>query len=176
MAYSATSLAFVDPESPDPVLPPTFSNMEIEGYPAKMIQCVMGATSRDVIHWTKTKRPLLLGNQDMKFPPDPAPERIGDFHRPCLLWDDVAQRWLLYFDYRNMKLGMGSIVGLAENKGDFMTDRFEYLHFSSYLQQFLLDKKENQNNDLSKLDLFPLALIYQKSVNLLQYARLKYAI
>lgn len=128
MAYSATSQAFVDPDSPELVLPPTFSNMDIEGYPARMIQCVMGATSTDGINWTKTEKPLLLGEADTKFPPDPAPHRIGDFHRPCLLWDDEGERWMLYFDYRNMALGLGSIVGLAENKGDFMTGDFEFVH------------------------------------------------
>lgn len=128
MAYSATSQAFVDPDSPEPVLPPTFSNMEIEGYPAKMIQCVMGATSEDGIHWTKTEKPLLLGEADTKYPPDPAPDRIGDFHRPCLLWDEDQDRWLLYFDYRNMAMGLGSIVGLAQNTGDFMNGEFEPVH------------------------------------------------
>lgn len=128
MAYSATSDAFVDPDSPEPVLPPTFSNMQIEGYPAQMIQCVMGATSKDGIHWTKTEKPLLLGEADTKFPPDPAPDRIGDFHRPCLLWDGEGEKWKLYFDYRNMGMGLGSLVGLAENTGDFHQDPFEYVH------------------------------------------------
>ncbi len=128
MAYSATSFAFVDSTSEKPVLPPSFSNMEIEGYPSRMIQCVMGATSKDGIHWTKTDKPLLLGDQDTKFPPDPAPGRIGDFHRPCLLWDEEGSKWKLYFDYRNMAKGMGSIVGLAENSGDFRTDEFTFVH------------------------------------------------
>ncbi|MCK4747114.1 MAG: hypothetical protein KAT15_08770, partial [Bacteroidales bacterium] len=128
MAYSATSQAFTDPDSPEPILPPTFSNMEIEGFPARMIQCVMGATSTDGINWTKTENPLLLGEADTKFPPDPAPGRIGDFHRPCLLWDEQGNKWKLYFDYRNLSIGGTSIVGLAENKGDFMTGSFEFAH------------------------------------------------
>ncbi len=128
MAYSATSFAFTDPDSDKPILPPTFSNMEIEGYPAKMIQCVMGATSSDGIHWTKTDKPLMLGKSDTKFPPDPAPERVGDFHRPCLLWDEEGNKWKLYFDYRNMAKGLGSIVGLAENEGDFRGDSFSFVH------------------------------------------------
>ncbi len=128
MAYSATSFAFTDPDSDKPILPPTFSNMEIDGYPAKMIQCVMGATSTDGIHWTKTDKPLMLGESDTKYPPDPAPNRIGDFHRPCLLWDEEGSKWKLFFDYRNMAKGMGSIVGLAENKGDFSKGVFSFGH------------------------------------------------
>ncbi len=128
MAYSATSFAFTDPDSDKPILPPTFSNMEIEGYPAKMIQCVMGATSTDGINWNKTEKPLMLGESDTKYPPDPAPDRIGDFHRPCLLWDDEGNKWKLYFDYRNMAMGLGSIVGLAENQGDFREGEFSFVH------------------------------------------------
>lgn len=128
MAYSATSQAFVDPDSDKPVLPPTFSNMEIEGYPAKMIQCVMGATSEDGIHWTKTEKPLLLGKSDTKYPPDPNPDRIGDFHRPSLLWDQKNEKWKLYCDYRNMSINKQSIVALAENTGDFRNDEFIFVH------------------------------------------------
>jgi hypothetical protein len=127
MAYSATSKAFTDPNSPDPILPPDFSNKAIEGYPSRMIQCINGATSADGIHWTKTDKPLLIAAVDNKYPPDPCPKRIGDFHRPCLRWDDSAGKWKLYFDYYNASIGGGN-MGQAENKGDFRTGKFEFVH------------------------------------------------
>jgi len=127
MAYSATSQAFTDPNSPDPIQPPDFSNKAIEGYPSRMIQCIMGATSTDGIHWNKTEKPLLIAAVDNKYPPDPCPDRIGDFHRPCLLWDDTASKWKLYFDYYNAHV-TGCNTGMAENKGDFATGKFEFKH------------------------------------------------
>jgi len=127
MAYSATSQAFTDPKSPEPIEPPLFSNLAIAGYPSRMIQCVMGATSTDGIHWKKTDRPLLIADVDTKYPPDPCPERVGDFHRPCLLWDDASGRWKLFFDYYH-SIQAGTHTGLAENEGDFRTGRFEFAH------------------------------------------------
>ncbi len=58
MAYSATSKAFTDPNSKEPIEPPEFSNKDIAGYPSHMIQCVNGATSADGIHWTKTRQTI----------------------------------------------------------------------------------------------------------------------
>ncbi len=127
MAYSATSKAFTDPNSPDPIQPPDFSNKAIEGYPSRMIQCINGATSTDGIHWKKTEKPLLIAAVDNKYPPDPCPQRIGDFHRPCLLWDETEGKWKLYFDYYNGVRGGGD-MGMAENKTDFMTGIFEFSH------------------------------------------------
>jgi hypothetical protein len=127
MAYSATSQAFTDPDSPEPIEPPMFSNKAIAGYPSRMIQCIMGATSADGIHWKKTDKPLLIAAVDNKYPPDPAPDRIGDFHRPCLLWDVAGGKWKLYFDYFNAHLA-GCNTGLAENNGDFATGKFEFAH------------------------------------------------
>ncbi len=127
MAYSATSDAFTDPNSPEPIEPPYFSNLAIEGYPSRMIQCVMGATSKDGVHWTKTEKPLLIAAVDTKYPPDPCPGRVGDFHRPCLLWDDEAGKWKLYFDYYHDGQ-RSSHMGLAENAGDFATGTFEFAH------------------------------------------------
>jgi hypothetical protein len=98
MAYSATSKHF----------------KEREGYPATMVQCVMGAISDDGITWRKTEQPLLIREGDT---PDPKPEpgRIGDFHRPSLLWDEG--KWRLWFDY--WLPGGGVCMGYAENRGDF---------------------------------------------------------
>jgi hypothetical protein len=127
MAYSATSKAFTDPNSKEPIEPPGFSNKNIVGYPSHMIQCVNGATSSDGIHWMKTDKPLLIAAVDNKYPPDPSPTRIGDFHRPCLRWDEDAANWRLYFDYYNAA-NPGLYMGLAINKGDFRTGKFEFAH------------------------------------------------
>jgi predicted GH43/DUF377 family glycosyl hydrolase len=143
MAYSATSRPFTDPDSPDPIEPPMFSNLYIEGYPSRMIQCIMGATSKDGIHWIKTEKPLLIAETDNKYPPDPCPDRIGDFHRPCLLWDDQENVWKLYFDYHTAIQGgtnekwtpsMDDFIagrvdaGMAVNRGDFSTGNFTFAH------------------------------------------------
>jgi len=50
MAYSATSKHFG----------------EREGFPATMVQCVMGAVSDDGIVWRKTDQPLLIRAEDGK--------------------------------------------------------------------------------------------------------------
>ncbi len=100
MAYSATSKHF----------------SKRKGYPATMVQCIMGAVSKDGIRWDKSDQPLLIREGDT---PDPAPEpgRIGDFHRPCLRWQD--DRWQLWFDY--WLPGSGVCMGHAENEGAFMS-------------------------------------------------------
>jgi hypothetical protein len=143
MAYSATSRPFTDPESSAPVEPPMFSNLYIEGYPSRMIQCIMGATSEDGIHWIKTEKPLLIAAVDDHYPPDPSPGRIGDFHRPCLLWDPGEQVWKRYFDYHTALQGgtgkkwtdsmedfiAGRVdAGLAVNRSDFRTGTFAFAH------------------------------------------------
>jgi hypothetical protein len=98
MAYSATSKAFAP----------------VAGYPSGMVLCVMGATSGDGIHWRKTDAPLLIRAKDTATP-RPTSDRIGDFHRPCLRWDNG--RWRLWFDYALP--GRGICMGYAENKGEF---------------------------------------------------------
>ncbi|MFN8254444.1 MAG: hypothetical protein U0W24_02065 [Bacteroidales bacterium] len=111
MAYSATSYDIIQP---------------VEGYDHALIQCIMGATSVDGINWYRTEKPLLIAKEDLKnvFPPKPAPGRIGDFHRPSLLWDDENKKWKLYFDYSNK----GCHTGMAENSGDFRTGTFQFIH------------------------------------------------
>ncbi len=99
MAYSATSKHFA----------------KVAGYPATMVQCLMGAVSEDGIHWEKTAEPIMIRREDAAHPA-PAPDRIGDFHRPSLHWDEG--KWRLWFDYRQP--GMGGCVGYAENSGDFI--------------------------------------------------------
>jgi len=98
MAYSATSEHF----------------SERAGYPSTMVQCIMGAVSKDGIHWEKTKQPLLIRKGDSP-DPKPEPDRIGDFHRPCLRWED--NRWKLWFDY--WLPGSGACMGFAENERAF---------------------------------------------------------
>ncbi|HIE99248.1 MAG: hypothetical protein ABGZ23_16675 [Fuerstiella sp.] len=108
MAYSATSKHFG----------------KREGYPATMVQCLMGAVSIDGINWKKTEYPLLIREGDTADPkPDPA--RIGDFHRPSLQQDNGI--WRLWFDY--WLPGKGVCMGYAENRGDFgEADGFKIQH------------------------------------------------
>ncbi|MFN8254443.1 MAG: hypothetical protein U0W24_02060 [Bacteroidales bacterium] len=138
MAYSATSN--------------DFGGNHIAGYPSDMICCVMGATSLDGINWTKTAKPLLISSFDTKFPPDANAARIGDFHRPCLLWDKQNSKWMLYFDYYIPALADKGISqwGLAENSGDFMTGSF---NIKNSLETPLLYSfgKEFPNSDVRKI-------------------------
>jgi len=97
MAYSATSKHFG----------------EVAGYPATMVQCVMGAVSDDGIHWTKSEKPLLIREEDSPHP-TPEPDRIGDFHRPSLMRQNGT--WRLWFDYWLPEEGV--CMGYAENAGD----------------------------------------------------------
>lgn len=98
MAYSATSLHF----------------SERAGYPAAMVQCIMGGVSHDGIHWEKTTQPLLFVESDTA-DPQPNSLRIGDFHRPSLRREDG--RWRLWFDY--WIPGKGVCMGHAENEMNF---------------------------------------------------------
>ena len=93
MAYSATSKHF----------------SKREGYPATMVQCLMGAISEDGINWKKSPQPILINKIDSK-DPKPAPGRIGDFHRPSL--NLIDGKWKLWFDYWHPKHGV--CMGLAE--------------------------------------------------------------
>lgn len=102
MVYSATSPPFPNP---------------IDGYPAQMVQCLMGATSVDGINWQKTEQPILMAAEDSANP-SPNLNRIGDYHRPSLLWEDG--KWKLWFDYQFP--GHSSSVGYAENTTLFMSN------------------------------------------------------
>lgn len=99
MAYSATSKPF---------------SKSVAGYPSDMVQCVMGAVSEDGIHWERSPQPLLIAAGDA-IAARPDPNRIGDFHRPCLRWEQ--DRWRLWFDY--WIPGKGVCMGHAVNTGDF---------------------------------------------------------
>ncbi len=120
MAYSATSKPF-------PTVP---------GYPSGMVLCVMGAVSADGIHWEKSEQPLLIHPGDTA-DPKADPDRIGDFHRPSLLWD--RGKWRLWFDY--MVPGKGIAMGYAEKAGEFLgKGRFKIPHD---LRQPLLENWPN---------------------------------
>jgi len=87
---------------------------QVPGYPSEMVQCEMGATSTDGLHWAKTDQPLLLRPGDTAAP-KPEPDRVGDFHRPGLRRE--GDKWRLWFDY--WLPGQGVCMGHAENTGDF---------------------------------------------------------
>ncbi|MFR5871376.1 MAG: hypothetical protein ACLUEV_06890, partial [Alistipes sp.] len=112
----------------------------LAGYPSGMMLCVMGATSVDGVHWHKREEPLLIAQCDSVFPPRAAAARVGDFHRPTLMWDEQQQAWKLYFDYYNASLPGNCHMGLAECRGDFRTGRFDFVHS---LDEPLLDNWPN---------------------------------
>lgn len=82
------------------------------------VLCVMGAASRDGIHWLKSGEPLLLQRKELgakhgdggEFP-------NGMYHRPSLLWDDG--RWKMWFDYWKDDRD-GICMGYAECRGRFL--------------------------------------------------------
>jgi len=108
MAYTATSKEFE----------------ATEGYPLRMVSCVMGALSDDGIHWEKTAHPLLIAPEDRPTPA-PNPCRMGDYARPSLHWEDG--QWKMWMDY--WIPGKGVCLGLAENRGRFEEERgFRVVH------------------------------------------------
>ncbi len=118
MAYSSASAPLPTP---------------VDGYPNGMILDIMGATSDDGIHWTKTAQPLLIRPGDVAAP-KPEPNRIGDFNRPCLRWE--AGRWKLWFDY--WIPGKGCCLGYAENPGEFRNT-------GGFRLKYALDKPQLDN-------------------------------
>jgi len=101
MAFSATSNPFGT----------------IPSYPSGMLLFVRGAVSIDGIHWKKAPKTLI--DADYETPTKPNPGRVGDFHRPCLMWD--CGKWKLWFDYWNDTASQIS-MGYAENDGDFFAE------------------------------------------------------
>ena len=120
MAYSATSRHF------DPV----------QGYPSTMVQCVLGATSEDGVRWEKGEHPLLFREGDTATP-EPEPDRIGDFHRPSLLYE--KGRFRLWFDYWIPDRGV--CTGHAVNRGRFLKEGG--FRFSHQLEQPVLENWPN---------------------------------
>jgi hypothetical protein len=71
------------------------------------ISCVMGATSPDGIHWTKTIRPILIYRPDIGAKDGAV--HGGLYHRPSLLFDQG--KWRCWFDYWT---GRSLAMGYAE--------------------------------------------------------------
>jgi len=90
-----------------------------------LVNAVMGAVSRDGIHWRKSDGPLvrwhaeyanrwdIAGGANVNTPP---PGYMGAYHRPALLWD--CGRWRLWFDY--YLPGTFVSMGYAECRGRFL--------------------------------------------------------
>ena len=87
------------------------------------VSCILGATSKDGIHWTKTEAPILIWRKEFEQPweivdgkiPPAAPDYYGSYHRPSLLREEG--HWKLWFDY--FLPGTFVSMGYAENAGDF---------------------------------------------------------
>jgi hypothetical protein len=83
--------------------------------------CIMGATSQDGIHWTKSQRPILVYEPEIGRPgyrPEQDDAVLGGmYHRPSLMRD--GGKWRLWFDYWQ-DTEHGVCMGLAENEGDFL--------------------------------------------------------
>lgn len=86
--------------------------------------CVMGATSVDGVHWTKSAAPIARWSrehsnrwelQDGKVG-DPPAGYMGGYHRPTLVRD--GDRWMLWFDY--CFPGTFVSMGYAETGGDLL--------------------------------------------------------
>lgn len=88
-----------------------------------VVNCVLGATSKDGITWTKTAAPIAVWDQeyergyeiiDGEIPPAPDDFK-GGYHRPSLMYDEG--RWKLWFDY--YLPGTFLSMGYAECAGRF---------------------------------------------------------
>jgi hypothetical protein len=99
MAYSATSKPF---------------HKKVKNHCDGVLMCIMGATSTDGIHWTKTEQPLLIEPEEVEEAETDTLE-VCDFHRPSLHWDEG--KWKLWFDYWCPPNGV--CMGYAENTGEF---------------------------------------------------------
>jgi len=75
--------------------------------------CIMGATSTDGIHWTRSSAPLLIWEGEMGFnEKNDYANYFGGHQRPGILYEDG--KWKMWYDVRFNRLGY------AENEGDFM--------------------------------------------------------
>lgn len=90
-----------------------------DGYKNYIVNCVMGAESRDGIHWTKSKQPILIWEKEYEeswAADTPVPPSTGGYHRPSLLFDEG--KWKIWFDY--YLPGTFLAMGYAECEGDFL--------------------------------------------------------
>jgi hypothetical protein len=89
-----------------------------DGHPGDVdgdISCVMGATSPDGIHWTKTKRPILINRADIGARGGYVAG--GMYLRPSLMFDQG--KWRCWFDYWT---GSSLAMGYAECSEDGFLD------------------------------------------------------
>ena len=74
--------------------------------------CIMGATSRDGIHWERTEAPIIVWEHEKGFNErENKSGYMGGHQRPSLMYEDG--KWKLWYDYRE------SWIGYAECEGDF---------------------------------------------------------
>ena len=95
-----------------------FDNRENVTY---IINCVMGATSKDGIEWKKTQEPILIWEKEYEegwVAGVPSPPSIGGYHRPSLTWDSEEDKWKVWLDY--YLPGTFLSMGYAINNGEFM--------------------------------------------------------
>jgi len=82
------------------------------------IELIMGATSTDVFHWTKSDAPILISPHEKGLTGQARKQKMKDgtfngyFHRPSIIWDEGKRKMWFDISYRDM--------GYAENTGDFM--------------------------------------------------------
>ncbi|MHB1458011.1 MAG: hypothetical protein ACYC0V_13970 [Armatimonadota bacterium] len=83
------------------------------------IYSVMGATSNDGIHWTKTPAPILMNAPDLKQTPggETTVPMHGMYHRPSLMFE--KGKWKCWFDYWTES---GISMGYAECPADKFMD------------------------------------------------------
>ncbi|MHB0998063.1 MAG: glycoside hydrolase family protein [Armatimonadota bacterium] len=81
----------------------------------RYIYSVMGAKSKDGIHWTKTERAILMHEPDLDLPPsgESTTPMHGMYHRPSLMFDNG--KWKCWFDYWTES---GISMGYAECPSD----------------------------------------------------------
>ncbi|CAL1517739.1 hypothetical protein MMC2321_01475 [Chitinophaga sp. MM2321] len=83
--------------------------------------CIMGATSKDGIHWTRSKEPLMIWGKEYGFNEmNQKAFYYGGYQRPALLLEDG--KWRMWFDHEAGSKNKISI-GYAENAGDFLNSR-----------------------------------------------------
>ena len=81
--------------------------------------CIMGAESGDGIHWEKSKKPILIWENEIGKNENLMIENgfyCGNYHRPSIMWDQG--KWKMWFDY--ILHDEGYCIGYAENEGNFM--------------------------------------------------------
>lgn len=87
--------------------------MHLQGDTDGNTSCIMGATSVDGIHWTKSESPLVVWNKEKGFNEIAYPkEYLGGHQRPSILYEDGV--WRMWYDVRYNE------YGYAECEGNFM--------------------------------------------------------